>query len=92
MVDSGWSRLGYSWSMRNLMWSVWMFNKYPEQKPGRMVLGILGAGFMALGVFLIAIDSEEGVVFAVLGGGLLMLVCFANERTFARVLRVLNWF
>lgn len=69
-----------------------MFNKYPEQKQDRTWLGALGAIFMTLGIFLIVIDAFEGFIFAVMGGGLVMLTCVAGERTFARVLRVLNWF
>ncbi|MBV4477641.1 hypothetical protein [Pseudomonas botevensis] len=69
-----------------------MFNKYPEQKQSRTVLGALGATLMTLGIFLIVIDAVGGFIFVVGGSGLVMLTCVASERTFARVLRVLNWF
>ena len=69
-----------------------MFNKYPEQKQSRTLLGALGAAFMALGIFLIAIDAVGGVLVTVMGGGLVLLALFANEQKFARVLRVLDWF
>ena len=69
-----------------------MFNKYPEQKQSRTLLGALGAAFMALGMFLIAIDAVGGVLVTVMGGGLVLLAFFANEQAFARLLRVLNWF
>ncbi|VVO86641.1 hypothetical protein [Pseudomonas fluorescens] len=69
-----------------------MFNKYPEQKQSRTLLGALGAAFMALGIFLIAIDAVGGVLVTVMGGGLVLLAFFANEQKFARVLRVLDWF
>ncbi|KWV72416.1 hypothetical protein [Pseudomonas fluorescens] len=69
-----------------------MFNKYPEQKQSRTLLGALGAAFMALGIFLIAIDAVGGVLVTVMGGGLVLLAFFANEQKFTRVLRVLDWF
>ncbi|MFI8645849.1 hypothetical protein ACIGJK_13790 [Pseudomonas iridis] len=69
-----------------------MFNKYPEQKQSRTLLGALGVAFMALGIFLIAIDAVGGVLVTVMGGGLVLLALFANEQKFARVLRVLDWF
>ena len=69
-----------------------MFNKYPEQKQSRTLLGALGTAFMALGIFLIAIDAVGGVLVTVMGGGLVLLALFANEQKFARVLRVLDWF
>ena len=69
-----------------------MFNKYPEQKQSRTLLGALGTAFMALGIFLIAIDAVGGVLVTVMGGGLVLLASFANEQAFARLLRVLNWF
>ncbi|MBP5958485.1 hypothetical protein ICA16_22690 [Pseudomonas anatoliensis] len=69
-----------------------MFNKYPEQKQSRVSLGLLGAALLTLGIFLIVIDAVGGLIFAVGGGGLVMLTCLASERTFERALRVLNWF
>ena len=69
-----------------------MFNKYPEQKQTRTALAVLGAAFLALGIFLIAVDAVGGFIFVVAGSGLVLLTCGAGERTFARVLRVLNWF
>ncbi|AZZ76067.1 MULTISPECIES: hypothetical protein [Pseudomonas] len=68
-----------------------MFSRYPEQKQSRKVLCSLGAAILALGVFLIAIEGVGGVLFTVMGGGL-MLACFTGERTFARILRLLSWF
>jgi uncharacterized membrane protein len=69
-----------------------MFNKYPEQKQSRTVIGALGAALLTLGIFLIVIDAIGGFIFVVGGAGLVLLVCVASGRTFARVLRVLNWF
>jgi hypothetical protein len=69
-----------------------MFNKYPEQRHSRIALGSLGAAILTLGIFLIVIDAVGGFIFAVVGGGLVVLACVASERTFARVLRILNWF
>lgn len=69
-----------------------MFNKYPEQKRSRRWLGALGTAFLALGIFLIVFEAVGGVLFTVMGSGLLLLVSFANEKTFARALRVLSWF
>ena len=40
-----------------------MFNKYPEQKQSRTLLGALGAAFMALGIFLVVIDAVGGFIF-----------------------------
>jgi len=74
------------------MWSNWMFSKYPEQKQSRTVLGALGAALLTLGIFLVVIDAIGGFIFVVAGGGLVMLAWMANERTFARVLRAMNWF
>ncbi|WP_323150752.1 hypothetical protein [Pseudomonas glycinae] len=69
-----------------------MFSKYPEQKQSRTVLGALGAALLTLGIFLVVIDAIGGFIFVVAGGGLVMLAWMANERTFARVLRAMNWF
>ena len=69
-----------------------MFNKYPEQKQSRTLLRALGTAFMALGIFLIAIDAVGGVLVTAMGGGLVLLAFFAKEQAFARLLRVLNWF
>ncbi|MFJ7281910.1 hypothetical protein [Pseudomonas sp. NPDC099000] len=69
-----------------------MFNRYPEQKRSRRWLGVLGAAFMALGIFLIVFEAVGGVLFVCMGSGLVLLVSFANEKTFARALRVLGWF
>ena len=69
-----------------------MFSKYPEQKQSRTALGALGALLLTLGIFLVVIDAIGGFIFVVAGGGLVMLAWVANERTFARVLRALNWF
>lgn len=69
-----------------------MFNRYPEQRLSRRWLGALGAAFMALGIFLIVFEAVGGVLFTVLGSGLVLLVFFANEKTFARALRVLDRF
>jgi uncharacterized membrane protein len=74
-----------------LMRSIRMFNKYPEQKQSRTVLGALGAALLTLGIFLVVIDAVGGFIFVVAGGGLVMLAWVASERTFERVLRVLNW-
>ncbi|VVO78929.1 hypothetical protein PS858_01703 [Pseudomonas fluorescens] len=68
-----------------------MFNKYPEQKQIRTVLGALGAALLTLGIFLVVIDAVGGFIFVVAGDGLVMLAWVASERTFERVLRVLNW-
>ena len=69
-----------------------MFNNYPEQKQSRVWLGLLGAALLTLGIFLIVIDGVGGFIFAIDGGGLVMLTCLASGRTFAKALRVLNWF
>ncbi|MBH3404499.1 hypothetical protein I5P86_05485 [Pseudomonas glycinae] len=69
-----------------------MFGKYPEQKQSRTLQGALGAALLTLGVFLVVIDTTGGFIFVVAGGGLVMIAWVANERTFARVLRALNWF
>lgn len=69
-----------------------MFSRYPEQKQSRRVMGALGAAFLALGLFLIAIDGVGGVLFTVIGSGLLLLVFLADEKTYARAMRVLGWF
>lgn len=74
-----------------LMRSIRMFNKHPEQKQSRTVLGALGAALLTLGIFLVVIDAVGGFIFVVAGGGLVMLAWVASERTFERVLRVLNW-
>ncbi|WP_025112104.1 hypothetical protein [Pseudomonas sp. H1h] len=69
-----------------------MFNKYPEQKESRRVFGALGAAFLVLGIFLIAIEGTGGVLFTVMGSVLMLLVLLSNEKTYAKVLRVLGWF
>ena len=69
-----------------------MFSRYPEQKRSRRWLGALGAALMTLGIFLIAFEAVGGVLFTVIGSGLVLLVFFSNEKTFARALRVLGRF
>lgn len=68
-----------------------MFNKYPAQKQSRTVPGALGATLLTLGIFLVVIDAVGGFIFVVAGGGLVMLALVASDRTFEKVLRVLNW-
>lgn len=68
-----------------------MFDRYPEQKQSRKALCALGVAVMTLGIFLIVIKGVGGVLFTVMGAGL-VLTCFASERAFARVLRLLSWF
>ena len=84
--------LGLQLNDAQLMRSKRMFNKYPEQKQSRTALAVLGAAVLALGIFLIAVDAVGGFIFVVAGSGLVLMTCGAGERTFARVLRVLNWF
>ncbi|MDQ3202667.1 MAG: hypothetical protein M3Q94_10975 [Pseudomonadota bacterium] len=69
-----------------------MFSKYPEQKQARLWLGAIGGAFLALGIFLIAVEAVIGILFTVLGSGFVLLAFFANRKTFARALRVLGWF
>jgi len=74
-----------------LMRSIRMFNKHPEQKHSRTVLGALGAALLTLGIFLVVTDAVGGFIFVVAGSGLVMMAWVASERTFEKVLRALNW-
>jgi uncharacterized membrane protein len=88
IVVRAWSRVGRG----ALDEVVKLFSRYPEQKQARRWLGIVGVAFLALGIFLITVEAFGGVLFTVMGSGLLLLAFFANRKTFARALRVLGWF
>lgn len=69
-----------------------MFDKYPEQKQARKWVGAFGAALLGLGVFLVVIDGSGGGLCIFMGVSLVMLVFLANEKQFAKTLRILGWF
>lgn len=69
-----------------------MFDKYPEQKQARKWVGAFGVVLLALGVVLIVIDATGGGLSIVMGGSLVLLVLLANEKQFAKTVKVLGWF
>ena len=69
-----------------------MFDKYPEQKQARKWVGAFGVALLVLGVFLIVIDGTGGGLSIVMGSSLVLLVLLANEKQFAKTIRVLGWF